>query len=152
MEEQSAFEEFDVKTGPIRRRSLLPLWIKIFLWIFLIMGSIAVLIFLCGLFMDDVELSIYGIEANHPYTISGLIVSILMICKGIVAYGLWFEQDWAPKAAIIDAVAGIIICSAMMMIIPFISDAIKFSIRLELIPLIFYLIDMRKIEKKWNRV
>lgn len=40
MEESSAFEEFEMKSD-LRRRSLLPVWIKIFIWLFLIGGVVA---------------------------------------------------------------------------------------------------------------
>ncbi|AZA55098.1 hypothetical protein [Chryseobacterium sp. G0201] len=152
MEEQSAFEEFDVKSNFVRRRSLLPVWIKIFTWFFLIGGAIAVLILICGSFLTNISLSLYGIQTQHPYTLTGFLISILFIFKGIVAYGLWFEQQWAPKAAIIDAIVGIIICGIMMFIIPFTVSNISFTLRLELIPLYFYLIKMQKIKKSWENL
>ncbi|MET3537879.1 hypothetical protein [Chryseobacterium limigenitum] len=152
MEEQSAFEEFDVKSNFVRRRSLLPVWIKIFTWFFLIGGAIAVLILICGSFLTNISLSLYGIQAQHPYTLTGFLVSILLIFKGIVAYGLWFEQKWAPQAAIIDAIVGIAICIIMMAVIPFTVPNISFTFRLELIPLYFYLIKMQKIKKSWENL
>lgn len=147
MEQNSAFEEFDNTT---KRRDLLPVWIKIFTWFFLIGGSVASLILIAGFFLTNVSLSIYGIKANHPYTIPGLIVCILLIFKAIVAYGLWFEEKWGPKTAIIDAIIGIIVCIVMMVVIPLVNSNISFTIRLELIPLYFYLMKMREIEKRWT--
>lgn len=149
MEQNSAFEEFDVKNNPARRRDLLPVWIKIFTWLFLIGGSVAALILISGFFLTNVSLSIYGIQAYHPYSIPGFIICVLLIFKGIVAYGLWFEEKWAPKAAIIDAIVGIAVCTIMMVIIPFTNSNINFTLRLELIPLYFYLLKMRDIEKDW---
>ena len=152
MEESSAFEEFETKDNFARRRSLLPIWIKIFTWLFLIGGVVATGILICGFFLTNIDLSIYGIDANHPYTIIGFLVSILLIYKGIVAYGLWFEQTWAVQAAIIDAIAGIAICIIMMVVIPFTVPNISFTIRLELIPLYFYLIKMQKIKSIWENL
>jgi len=152
MEEQSAFEEFDVKNNFVRRRSLLPIWIKIFTWLFLIGGAIATGILICGSFLTNISLSIYGMQANHPYTLTGFLINVLLIYKGIVGYGLWFEQKWAPQAAIIDAIAGIVICIIMMVIIPFTVANINFTIRLELIPLYFYLMKMQKIKSIWESV
>ncbi|MDQ0594027.1 CHASE2 domain-containing sensor protein [Chryseobacterium ginsenosidimutans] len=91
MEERSAFEEFETKSNLIQRRSLLPVWIKIFTWLFLIGGAVATGILICGSFITNTSLSIYGIQANHPYTLTGFLICILLIYKGIVAYGLWFE-------------------------------------------------------------
>lgn len=151
MEESSAFEEFEV-SGNLRRRSLLPLWIKIFLWFFLIGGSFAAIFLIIGPFLTNISLSLYGISTNHPYTLTGLIISTLLIFKGIVAYGLWFEQKWAIQAAIIDAIVGIAVCIIMMAVIPFTVPNISFTIRLELIPLYFYLIKMQKIKKIWENI
>lgn len=151
MEEKSAFEEFETQ-GNTRRRSLLPLWIKIFLWFFLIVGFFAVIFLIIAPFLSNISLSLYGINANHPYTLPGIIVALLFIFKGIVAYGLWFEQKWAPQTAIIDAFLGIAICIIMMFVIPFTVPNISFTIRLELIPLYFYLLKMQKIKPIWENM
>lgn len=148
-EKQTAFAEFD-NNILTRRRNLLPTWIKIFLWIFLIGGATAAIILMAGSLMTHISLSIYGIKANHPYSMTGLLISFLFLFKGIVAYGLWFEQKWAPQAAIADAIIGIAICLIMMIIIPFTIPAISFTIRLELIPLYFYLTKMQSIKKTWE--
>lgn len=81
---------------------------------------------------------------------TGLLICFLFLFKGIVAYGLWFEEKWAVQAAIVDAVIGIAICFIMMAIIPFTVPSISFTIRLELIPLYFYLVKMQKIKKTWE--
>lgn len=152
MNETSAFEEFEKKAHFIRRRNLLPVWIKIFVWFFLIGGSISALFLGIGPFVRDFKTSIYGIKATHIYTLYGLMTSCLIIYKGIVAYGLWFEQKWAPQAAIIDAVIGITIC-IMMMILPFILPGANTSnLRLELIPLYLYLVKMREIKQTWENL
>lgn len=147
-EEKSPFDEFE-NNSAVRRRSLLPLWIKVFIWFFLIGGVGAVLVLLAGMLLTNINLSLYGITALHPYTTEGFIISILMLFKGIVAYGLWYERKWAPQLAIIDAITGIVICIIMMVIIPFTSDHIEFTVRLELIPLYLYLVKMQKIKTRW---
>lgn len=152
MEEISAFEEFEKKDNLARRRNLLPIWIKIFTWLFLIGGAVAIGILICGFFLTNINLEIYGIQASHPYTLTGFLISILLIYKGTVAYGLWFEQKWAPQAAIIDGIMGIAICIIMMIIIPFTHSNINFTIRLELIPLYFYLQKMQKIKPIWKNL
>ncbi|GEN74764.1 hypothetical protein [Chryseobacterium hagamense] len=75
---------------------------------------------------------------------------LLIIFKGIVAYGLWFEHKWAVQAAIIDAIIGIGVCIIMMVVIPFTIPNVSFTIRLELIPLYFYLVKMQKIKSTWE--
>ncbi|QXU50427.1 hypothetical protein KYG33_05120 [Chryseobacterium sp. D764] len=150
MEEKStAFAEFD-NNGLTRRRNLLPVWIKIFLWIFLIGGAVSAILLIAGSLLTHVSLSIYGINANHPYSMTGLLISFLFLFKGIVAYGLWFEQKWAVQTAIVDAIIGIAVCLIMMAIIPFTVPTISFTLRLELIPLYFYLMKMQNIKKTWE--
>ncbi|MDR6487012.1 magnesium-transporting ATPase (P-type) [Chryseobacterium vietnamense] len=152
MEERSTpFAEFD-NNLLTRRRSLLPTWIKVFLWIFLIGGALAAIFLIAGSMMTHVSLSLYGMDANHPYSMTGLLICVLFLFKGIVAYGLWFEQDWAPQAAIADAIIGIAVCLVMMAIIPFVYPTISFTLRLELIPLYFYLKKMQNIKKSWENL
>lgn len=142
---------FDSQNDFNRRRKLLPLWIKVFIWFFLILGIIASLILSFGAFLDDTDLSLYGLSTTHPYSATGIIICWLFILKGIVAYSLWFEYRWAPKAAITDVILGLIICIAVM-VRPLILPSYPFTFRMELIPLCFYLIDMVKIEKRWERL
>lgn len=150
MEERSTpFAEFD-NNVLTRRRDLLPTWIKIFLWIFLIGGAVAAGLLIAGSLITQTSLSLYGMNANHPYSMTGLLICSLFLFKGIVAYGLWFEQKWAPQAAIADAIIGIAVCLVMMAIIPFMYPSISFTLRLELIPLYFYLKKMQSIKKTWE--
>lgn len=152
MEETSAFQEFETKENFTRRRNLLPLWIKIFLWFFLIGGLFAAVFLIIGPFLNKIDLSLYGITATHSYTLPGIITTLLLIYKGIVAYGLWFEQKWAVQAAIIDAIIGIAVCIIMMVVIPFTAPNVSFTIRLELIPLYFYMVKMQKIKSIWENL
>ncbi|MBO9690869.1 hypothetical protein [Chryseobacterium sp.] len=152
MEERStAFAEFD-NNIVTRRRNLLPIWVKIFLWIFLIGGTVAAILLMAGSLITQTSLSLYGMNANHPYSMTGLLICFLFLFKGIVAYGLWFEQKWAPQAAIADAIIGIAICLIMMVIIPFTIPTISFTLRLELIPLYFYLKKMQSIKATWENL
>lgn len=150
MEEQSAFEEFDVKSNFVRRRSLLPVWIKIFTWFFLIGGAIAVLILIFGSFLTNISLSLYGLETTEPYSLTGIFISSLFVFKGIVSYGLWFEEDWAIKVAKIDAILGFIICGIVMIVLPFFTK--HFMLRFELAVLIPYFLKLKKIEQNWKRI
>jgi len=152
MEEKSDFKEFDTQKNPLTRKSLLPGWIKFFSWFFLLVGTAGVLILAFGFFLNDTTLSLYGLKTEQPYSITGFIVCYLYIFKGIVSYGLLFEKKWAPTLAIIDAVLGIIICIVMMTVVPFISETIHFTIRLELLPLYYYVTKMLEIRKTWINI
>lgn len=132
-----------------RRRKLLPVWIKIFLWIFMIFGIIAPIGLILGIIGIDFNLALYGLETTNALSITGLLIILFFAIKGIVSFGLWTEKDWAINLAIVDAIIGIVACSIVMLVLPFISDNIGFNVRLELIALIPYLIKMRKIKGDW---
>lgn len=153
MEQNTTFDEFDNSKKAIkRRRDLLPIWIKIFTWIFLIFGIISIIIPILGLFLEKVDLSLYGLSTTSAFSPIGIAIVLLFLFKGIVAYGLWFEKKWAVQFAIIDAIIGIVVSSYVMIIQPFIDGTRNFNIRLELVALIPYLMKMRKIQKQWEEM
>lgn len=153
MEQNTTFDEFDNSKKAIkRRRDLLPIWIKIFTWIFLIFGIISIIIPILELFLEKVDLSLYGLSTTSAFSPIGIAIVLLFLFKGIVAYGLWFEKKWAVQFAIIDAIIGIVVSSYVMIIQPFIDGTRNFNIRLELVALIPYLMKMRKIQKQWEEM
>jgi hypothetical protein len=66
----------------IKRRSLLPLWIKIFIWIFIVMGAIVPLGILGALFGYNFHVSLYGMDAYSPIQPIGMLLSGLTLFKG----------------------------------------------------------------------
>ncbi len=133
-----------------RRRKLLPVWIKIFLWIFLVMSAFIPYCIIVGLLGMDANLGLYGLETLEPFSMIGIALMILFLLKGIVAFGLWWEKEWAVNLAIIDAILGIVICGYVMLIMPFLNDGgFTLNLRLELVALIPYLIKMQNIKDRW---
>jgi len=149
MEEQSILEPF-VHENLIKRRKLLPLWIKIFIWIFIVFGALGILGFIAGLFSARFEASLYGMETSEPSSAIGFFICFLFIFKGIVAIGLWTEQDWAVNLGIADAVIGISVCAVMMMM-PLANPDFHFSFRLELVLLIPFLIKLLNVRPIWKQ-
>jgi len=133
----------------IPRKKLLPLWIKIFTWIFLIISVFAPIVFVLGLMGYNAQLALYGLETNEPLSLIGIIITALFIIKGITVFGLLKEKDWAIKIGIADAIIGIIICT-LVMLYPIINPDAKFSLRLELAALIPYLLKLLKIKTQWE--
>jgi len=135
-----------------RRRALLPVWIKVFVWIFLILGAIVPFVFLLGVFGGTAELSLYGLETNQPFSLVGIVITLLFLIKGVVAFGLWTEKTWAVKLAILDGFIGIILCAYLMFIQPFLlaDGGMDIDLRLELIPLVFYILKMKEIRSEWE--
>lgn len=126
------------------RRKLLPWWIKLFIWIFLIMGAFVPIIFLLGIFGVNVHISYYGMDAQGAFSYSGLLILALISLKGITAYGLWSGKYWALDLGIIDAVVGILICIYLMFTRMFSGNenGFIFTFRIELILLVPYLLKL----------
>lgn len=142
----SAFENFNKK---IIRRSLLPIWIKIFCWIFMFFGLCALSCLIYGLFNNHVNLAFYGFETEKPISLIGIFIITIMIFKGFVAYSLWFEKENAINLAKIDTIVGITICVISMFVMPFIHEGSVFQIRLELLFLILFYRKIDNIEYEW---
>ena len=48
------------------RRLLLPLWIKIFIWIFMVTGVLAPVGFVVGTMLENFQAAIFGFETTDP--------------------------------------------------------------------------------------
>ncbi|WP_300672366.1 hypothetical protein [Soonwooa sp.] len=148
MEQLDIFDSFDSEN--IRRRTLLPLWMKIFTWIFLVTGvAAAVILPIASIFLTKIDLEIYGFYATQLWTFDGVAILLIFLLKGIVAYGLWFEKDWAIKLAIVDAILGIVICIYAMFIQYSTPEHFEVNLRLELVLLIPYLIKSWRLNSIW---
>lgn len=135
-----------------RRRNLLPKWIKVFIWIFMIFGGMSVLVLFLGLFVDKMYMSFLGLETNYSFSLIGVIISALYLFKGTVAFGLWTEKDWAVNLALVDAYVSIAVCMSTMLILPmFFEDyGWDYTLRLELVAIIPYLLKMKNIQQDWS--
>src|SRR5687768_14136142 len=80
------------------------------------------------------SLVFYGLSSNgDPLTPTGLLLIGIMLFKGVAAYGLWSEKDWAVNVAMTDAFIGIVICIYTM--IATLSENSTITFRIELIAL-----------------
>ena len=137
----------------IRRRSLLPLWIKIFIWLFVISGFITPFGLILGLVGFQFPLSLYGLSTYEPLSLVGLFISALFFLKGITAISLWSEKDWAINLALIDSLIGVFICFFMMIIYPFfnLDKGLFISFRLEILFLAPFIIKLEAIKRDWKK-
>ena len=137
----------------VKSRKLLPVWIKVFIWLFMITGALVPFIFLFGFAGWSFQVALYGLESNTPLNTIGVAVSALFLLKGIAAFALWMEKDWAIVFAIVDAIIGIAVCVFVMLIYPSIynMEGFNLNIRLELLLLIPYLLKLQKIKPSWER-
>lgn len=135
----------------VKRKHLLPWWIKIFMWFFLIFSVLAVIGFVVGIMGYRSNFSLYGLTSDNPLSTTGICIFLLFMLKGITAFGLLKEEDWAIKLGMLDAVVGIVLCVLIMIFPTYIAgpDA-KFNFRLELILLVLYLNKLLKIKYTWE--
>src|SRR5690349_19393181 len=98
----------------IPRKQLLPKWIKVFAWIFLVVGVALPILFIISMITHSFNSSLYWLEADTIFSATGILIAMLFIFKAIVAAGLLKQKDWAVKTGIIDALIGILICVAVM--------------------------------------
>lgn len=151
--EQELKGQFDEFEKPeIIRRKLLPWWIKVFCWIFMLMSVGAIASLITNLFVPNVNLSLYGFSTNTAYSGIGLFIIAVMLLKAFAAYSLWFEKSNAITIAKIDAIVGIAICIASLFILPFSTADGHFSLRLEILLLIPYYWKINKIEYEWDNL
>lgn len=144
---------FEEEFATHRRKDLLPWWIKIANWFFMLMGFCAVIIFFVSLAGRNAAITLYGLSSNgDPFSAAGLLLTGIALFNGITAYGLWSEKDWAVNVGMASAFIGIIVCSYTT-ITGFSYSNGMFQFRLELILLFFFLRKLLKIRQEWdNRV
>ena len=94
--------------------------------------------------------SLYGLEATDALSIIGIVVCLLFLFKGITVLSLWNENDWAIQFGIVDAILGIIICSAVT-ISPIFNHQLVFIFSLELTPLVVYLMWLLRNKEAWEK-
>ena len=132
-----------------RRRTLLPLWIKIFCWIFMTTGALAVFGLIASLFSYQLQVAMYGLQSNGLLSPLGLFIAFLFLLKGLAAFGLWTEKDWAIHLGMADAIIGILVCTVVVLVLPFLEPQPSFVFRLELVLLAPYLRKLWKIKPVW---
>jgi hypothetical protein len=152
MENQTDLLQPEITSKFKRRRQLLPWWIKIFIWIFFIIGLSVPLAFVFGIIGHEFQLALYGFFTNEPLSLTGLFLIAVFALKGLAAFGLWFEKKWAINVGLIDALLGLIICLFLMFIYPLIdsSKTFIFPIKIEIFFLFPYLRMLLKIRKDWS--
>jgi len=144
--------DLDPTYKPIIRRKLLPWWMKVFSWFFMICAAIIPIGLVAASVVDfNSQIALYGIQTTQPLSITGLILSALYLLKGAVGFGLWFEKDWAITAGLIDAALGIVACLFVMVVIPMTGwlGGQGSNFRLEIVLLALFLVRLLRIKRQW---
>jgi magnesium-transporting ATPase (P-type) len=148
--QESTTINYAPETAFIRRRQLLPWWIKFFCWVFMIMGFTAILCFVMGILRFHPDMAIYGFESNDVFSFVGQLVIATLLLKGFTAYALWYEKDYAISLGIIDSFVGIFLCIVSMFLVPILDSNTSFTIRGELLLLVPFWMKLSAINKSWN--
>lgn len=142
----NSFDEFeDINT--VKRREMLPWWIKLFSWVFMVLAVIACLTPIQLLFGHVPNLSFYGFDSAKFFPYSLLVIYLIFILNGLIGYMLWFEKDKAIEWGKICAVFGIVAC-----VISFLLTLLdgQFTFRLEIIALVLFYRELSNLEYNWG--
>lgn len=132
------------------RKQLIPIWIKMFGWLFIISGSLVPLYVIYGA-VTGVEgtFGLYGLEGTGSVTSPlPIAIMLLFVAHAVCAYGLLFGKSWGVNACIALAYISVLLC-----LVPTIIEIARHSslfFRLELIILIPYLVKLHKMLPGWN--
>jgi hypothetical protein len=130
------------------RKKLIPKWIKVFGWIFVVAGAIVPIswVFAAATQMLG-SYEVFGIKyygpAHHPIAI---LVAAIFVALAVSAYGLLFGKSWGVHACLATGYLSVAVCIVTMLI--GLSHQ-SINLRLELLLLIPYLRKLHQIKRQW---
>lgn len=129
------------------RRKLLPWWVKISIWYFMVIGLFICLvpIYLYLQFSSEIVIDYYGFRSNNPVSLTGLCVIAIALLNGLTALALWLGKPWAVKLAIFQGIT----CALILLINWVAKPYFTFS-NLSYLLLIPYIYKMFMIRKDWE--
>ena len=145
MNDDIILDEVELK---IRRRALLPWWMKGFIWLIFLFTAVIPVAVYNAIVGDNFDVSIYGLESSKFASVISAVILALYFLKAAAAFGLWTERDWAITIAQVDGIVGIAVCLVTMFLMPALG-AMAFSFRIEIILLVIYLKQILKIKTTW---
>lgn len=147
---ESQFEEFEDRSLHLRRRKLLPWWMRFFSWLFMIMGGIAVLSIISLLSDEFPELTLYGFNGKSGL-IEFVVVFPIFILNGLTGFYLYYEKDEAMMLAKLCGVAGVVACIAST-VLSSINGNFTFQFEIILLALFLHRISLIQDEWKYRRL
>lgn len=154
MEQSSTIIEAPKKKKIAYRRELIPLWIKVGCWVFMLLGVLVPFAAAYGFMGHDFDMAIYGITTDEPTSKVGLLIFAFFIYKAVVGYALWTEKIWAINIGKADAAMGAVICAAMIAIPYFTyNEEMKAQtpqLMLQLMPSLFFFKALGEMELVWE--
>ena len=98
---------------------LLPRWIRVFSWIFFVLGPLAVGVFVTALFSTAGPMSVEFLGIRHvgpPTDPEHLVALSVLIVFGITAFGLLWERPWGLAAGLLCGFGGLAIVAVNLVL------------------------------------
>lgn len=134
--------EINFKT---KRLKLIPIWIKIFCWIFFVTALASPFVLLIPIIYDGpISLAFLGFSSTNPYDLQGILIISIFMLFGIGSYGILYRKDWGVNLSLAFGILGL-----LLVIINAIINLFN-PIPLELIAQIPFIIKLYKIRKLWK--
>lgn len=132
----------------IDRKKLVPLWIKIFGWLFMAMGvAVPLLAIAIAALGQPATYEMFGLRHHgSPFHPMALLISAIILSLAISAYGLLFGKSWGLNACLVTGYGGVAICLGTM---AYSVAQGSLTIRLELLVQVPYLMKLHKIRPLW---
>jgi hypothetical protein len=143
---ESSFDEFEKSSIGIKRRELLPWWMKVFCWLFMIFAGVAVFSLTTFLAGELPFISFYGFDGSVSI-LDFLIIFPVVLLHGLTGYYLWFEKDEAILLSRLCGIVGILACIASMFVT---TTNGNFTFRFEIIFLAVFLKRISIIQDEWK--
>jgi hypothetical protein len=133
---------------PVTRKRLVPLWIKIFGWIFMVMGAVIPVLGIVAVALGQpASYEIFGLRYHgSPLHPMALAICAIILSLAVSAYGLLFGKSWGLNACLATGYGGVVICLGTM---AYSISQGSFTLRLELLVHALYLIRLHKIKPLW---
>lgn len=132
----------------VTRKTLIPLWIKVFGWIFMVMGAvIPLLTIVAAVLGQPASYEIFGLKyRGSPFHPMALVISAIFLSLALSAYGLLFGKSWGLNACLFTGYGGAAICLGTT--VYSVSQG-SLNLRLELLVHVPYLMKLHKIKPLW---
>ncbi|MEM7312342.1 MAG: hypothetical protein AAF497_04240 [Planctomycetota bacterium] len=132
--------------GALSRQGMVPLWIKIFGWLFIALAVVSIPLMIWGVVTgENVQLELFGFRYIGPaLSFYAFGMAMLNMFMGVTAFGLIFRKDWGVVGCLANGYVGLAMCVVSMVV------SGGASIRLEPLIQLFYLRRLHKIKPDWD--
>lgn len=135
-------------TGAPSRRQLVPLWIKVFGWLIMLLG-VAMPFTIVACLITGLPMTVSFLGLGHhglPWHPMALLVMALALMHAVAAYGLLFGKDWGVQACMAVGFIGVLACLGGM---GYSLLQGQLNLRLELVLQALFLRKLDKIRPLW---